>query len=369
MADSDGLDHSRRGWVVIVTGVVCMVLATAAVSMRMYTRLVMLKSAWIDDYLSVFALSIFIAQTIFVCYQTGHGLGTHLYDLTDPNALTEYFKDSFIALMIYSISLLAIKFMYFFQYYRIVRKNRTWRIIYCVTMSIVTGWAVSQIFVNAFSCIPIQAVWDHTIQGTCEPLSPHTMSTISSAGNIITDVIILVLPIPMVMKLKTSSAQKWTLVGLFSLGFFTCIISSLRLILVPSETDFTFDGIQITTWSTAEQASGLLCAAIPTLRPLAGRFIPRFATSNQSTRGYMQYGSGSKHQRGKVSSIRITTTIQSKMGVADSPDSSSKEVPKESWEFSNLEMVPLRTPRHAHLPRRYPSVQISAWGEKDSLES
>jgi hypothetical protein len=108
--------------------------------------------------------------------------------------------------------------MYFFQYYRIVQKNRMWRNIYYVTMSVVTGWAVSQIFVNAFSCIPLEAVWDHSIKGNCEPLSPHTMSAISSVGNIITDVIILILPIPMVLKLKTSTAQKWTLISLFSLG-------------------------------------------------------------------------------------------------------------------------------------------------------
>jgi hypothetical protein len=121
--------------------------------------------------------------------------------------------------MIYNISLLFIKLMFFFQYFRIVRQNAKLRTIFSVVMGLVFAWTLSQILTNAFSCIPIQAVWDHTVPGNCGTMSPPTRMLMNSIGNIITDVIILLLPIPVVLGLKLRKAQKLTLIGIFCLGF------------------------------------------------------------------------------------------------------------------------------------------------------
>jgi hypothetical protein len=56
--------------------------------------------------------------------------------------------------------------------------------------------------------------------------------------------------------------------------------------------DLTYDAVGITSWSVAEMMSGILCAALPTLRPFFGRYIRAFATQNQSVKKYQMYGSG-----------------------------------------------------------------------------
>jgi hypothetical protein len=72
---------------------------------------------------------------------------------------------------------------------------------------------------------------------------------------------------------------------------------------------------------------------VPTLRPLAGRFIPHFATSNQSSKGYQQYDVGSK---------RNMSNFQTK-----SKSSATHRV-DEMWDSADLEMAPLRTPPQAY---------------------
>lgn len=124
-----------------------------------------------------------------------------------------------ISLLLYNIAVLFTKLMFFFQYYRIVQQIRTLKIIYAIIMVLVTIWSVSQIFVTAFTCVPIQGLWDMSIPATCDSLGPSAQQYLNSGGNIVTDVIILVLPLPVVWRLKLPRNQKLVLVGVFSLGF------------------------------------------------------------------------------------------------------------------------------------------------------
>lgn len=68
-----------------------------------------------------------------------------------------------------------------------------------------------------FECIPIAAFWDRAIQNAkCMDLARVTLA--SGVLNLLTDVLILCLPIPMVWGLNTTKAQKVTLTGIFLLG-------------------------------------------------------------------------------------------------------------------------------------------------------
>lgn len=110
--------------------------------------------------------------------------------------------------------------MFFFQYYRIVAKIQRLRIIYLVVMIIVSLWTVGQILLTAFTCVPIEQLFDDRIPPTnCNPMGPVTQILVNSVGNIVTDVIILLLPLPVVWRLKLNIKQKAALLGVFCLGF------------------------------------------------------------------------------------------------------------------------------------------------------
>ncbi|KAH9899009.1 hypothetical protein F4778DRAFT_181710 [Xylariomycetidae sp. FL2044] len=276
------LDHRRNIGPIIGISVLCMVLATTAVTLRLYTRRFILKQVGPDDYLAVASLAGMLLVGIFECVHSQYGLGSHIWDVQAPEGVIDFFKFFYLGIIFYNVTLLFIKLALFFQYYRIVRQVSRYRFVYIGIMCLVVCWSVSQIFVMVFQCRPIYAYWDKTAAGTCAPEA--AMQALNGAGNIATDIIVLLLPMPVVWRLGLKKAQKRALVGIFGLGFFTCIVSTLRLVfMLRVSRDITFDGVAITAWSVAELASGITCAALPTLRPLIGKYFPAFGTMAQSS--------------------------------------------------------------------------------------
>ena len=53
----------------------------------------------------------------------------------------------------------------------------------------------------------------------------------------------------------------------------TCVISIIRLVILGNSPDFTFQAVTITSWSTGKLGCGIVCAYLPTLRPLAAKFF------------------------------------------------------------------------------------------------
>jgi hypothetical protein len=107
---------------------------------------------------------------------------------------------------------------FLFQYYRILSIQKMRRIV-VAAIALVGGWSLSQVFVQIFICSPIKAFWDSEAAktGKCIPNIPQWY--INAGGNILTDIMVLVLPLPIVGNLKLHRSQKWVLMGIFCLGF------------------------------------------------------------------------------------------------------------------------------------------------------
>ena len=102
-------------------------------------------------------------------------------------------------------------------YYRLFSPSRRFRLaIYNVTGIVFCQW-LSLTLVTIFQCRPVAAFWNHTIQGA-QCINLPVFTVVSGVLNLITDVVILCLPIPMVWGLNTTKAQKVTLTGIFFLG-------------------------------------------------------------------------------------------------------------------------------------------------------
>ena len=85
-----------------------------------------------------------------------------------------------------------------------------------VTAVIFCQW-FSLTFAGIFQCRPVAAFWDHSIQGA-KCIDLPRFGIISGVLNLMTDVLILCLPIPMVWALQMTNAGKITVTGMFLLG-------------------------------------------------------------------------------------------------------------------------------------------------------
>jgi fucose permease len=172
------------------------------------------------------------------------------------------------------------------------------RIASYVTLAIVNVAGVVLTFLNAFQCSPVSAAYDplqNNSNSTC--ISIVTLYLCSAPVNIITDLAILVLPIPVLTGMRLPQRQKTVLVVTFALGIFVTIVDVVRIYYLQqaaddqviahgrlgSGIDFAYNASIALMWSSVEVNVGIICACIPTLKPLITRILPSMITDRTKT--------------------------------------------------------------------------------------
>ncbi|KAE8421554.1 hypothetical protein BDV36DRAFT_292202 [Aspergillus pseudocaelatus] len=107
-----------------------------------------------------------------------------------------------------------------------------------------------------------------------------------SPPNILTDVLILVMPMPFVWKLHTRMTQKLALTGVFLLGGLGTVASILRMTIFFQEnalTDPTWASVDLGIWTVLEAGIIIISACLPSIWPLIVRILPRRLVSKHSS--------------------------------------------------------------------------------------
>ncbi|EME86699.1 uncharacterized protein MYCFIDRAFT_99406, partial [Pseudocercospora fijiensis CIRAD86] len=253
---------------VIAVTVAMPTVAALLTSLRMYARLAVTKNAGWDDAAISVALLASIGTTVTMIAQTSHGLGQHISEVKKPD-LKLYLREFWAMIIVYNISLTFTKLSILFQYLRIF-PQKPFRMATFTVMGIVICYALWRFFSAVFTCVPVQAFWDHSIKHkTCQ--NRNALSMASTSLNMTTDIIIALLPLPVLNKLQLPSRQRFALMGVFALAGLVVIISILRLpalhVLMTS-TDTTYQNPMAAIWSSIEINVGIMCSCLPTLRCL-----------------------------------------------------------------------------------------------------
>jgi hypothetical protein len=104
-------------------------------------------------------------------------------------------------------------------------------------MGLVAGLCVSIMFTAIFQCSPIAYAWDKSIKrGTC--INELNYFRWISLPNVITDLAMLILPLPLVWKLHTSSGQKVGLTVIFITDGVEIVSSCVRMSVFFSKNAF-----------------------------------------------------------------------------------------------------------------------------------
>ncbi|KAH6844506.1 hypothetical protein B0I37DRAFT_377674 [Chaetomium sp. MPI-CAGE-AT-0009] len=133
-------------------------------------------------------------------------------------------------------------------------------------------WTVAGLIGAMTLCLPVSRNWDLE-----NPIweCPERFWFWLAHGilHLITDLLIFAMPLPMLKTLPLRRLHKVVLIGVFCLGFLTCIISVVRLTTLWSSThdpDASWAATGTMFWSLAEVTCSIVCLCIPTLRPLVG---------------------------------------------------------------------------------------------------
>lgn len=117
---------------------------------------------------------------------------------------------------------------------------------------------------------------------------------------------------PLIMRLNMSIGNRIGLIVLFSMGFFICLITVLRMVTLPltlKTKEPTWESAPTNLWSFIEAAVGVICACLISLRRSISRFWPKRwrSTKGSSARYYHQYPSrgGSAPLSGKNGGLGV----------------------------------------------------------------
>ena len=137
------------------------------------------------------------------------------------------------------------------------------------TIALVVCHFLSVEIVVLAECRPISALWDpSTPGGYCIDL--HSFLLGAGIPNVILNVIVLILPLPMIWTLEIERKHKIALSSAFMLGGFVVVVSIVRVVVLARTTieDVTWEFVDSGIWTCVEPAIAVCSACLPILRSL-----------------------------------------------------------------------------------------------------
>ncbi|KAI4094204.1 MAG: hypothetical protein LQ339_007547 [Xanthoria mediterranea] len=148
-------------------------------------------------------------------------------------------------------------------------------------------WGISTFFAAAFQCSPASFYWSkytHKTQGTCMDL--RILLLVTASLNIVTDVALLILPMPVVWNLNIERSQKFAVSGIFLLGGFVCVASIIRAPYLNQvvTVDPQWTSVSASIWSVIEPGVGIICASLPSMGPILRKAFPLGSSRDREPR-------------------------------------------------------------------------------------
>ncbi|GKT46113.1 satratoxin biosynthesis SC1 cluster protein 4 [Colletotrichum spaethianum] len=137
-----------------------------------------------------------------------------------------------------------------------------------------------------FACTPVDKSWNPLKDGTCLPSGPSF--TAYAVVTIVSDIVVAILPIPVLLKLNIRVEKKAGLIAIFLLGLFTTVCSILRYLEIDRIQYGDGNSTMLVLWGTIEFNVGNIVSSLPFLAPVCMKKAKNYRS---------KYSGGSSHGR------------------------------------------------------------------------
>ncbi|KAH0430565.1 integral membrane protein [Colletotrichum camelliae] len=340
----------------LVVGVTSALLALVLIFMgiRVYIRGFMLK-AWGWDDSSEQVLVMGLAIPVYFSNDwplPARSLGLHWWDAA-PERLAIDNRFLITTVLTYQVAFASIKATFLLQYRRafaLPSVQLFCDVMLAATAVIMASMLLSGVFVT-------KKLLDPEYAASSDQSAFLIWGYVNAAVHLATDIIIFILPLPLVSSLKLATMQKAGLIASFVVGIFTGAISVIRMVNLPlgiTSTDPFFDAVPLVLFSIAEPTSAIICACIPIMRPLLGCTGRSPSSSQGSWRWLSKVSNNSAGNRPPLSfpEMAYMTPAGSPRGDSERCISNAQARELDLIEFG----TPTRTPSSPATPqRRYDS--------------
>ncbi len=189
-------------------------------------------------------------------------------------------------------------------YLTLSKTQKIFRWATIATLVIVNIGGLILTIVNILQCRPVGAAWAATVPTSASCTNIVTVYLSSAPLNIITDLAIFFLPMPILTSMRLPKKQKIILIVTFGFGVFVAVVDIIRIAYLQdaqrdtlssaqsekyesgndqrNTSDYSWDTSFSFMWSAVEINIGIMCACVPALKPLARRFLPTWVIDRTS---------------------------------------------------------------------------------------
>lgn len=266
------------------------------------------------------------ADRVLAAGQLGFGVDVWL---VEPEVFSYALKLFYIDESFYLTVLVLTKISILFFYLRIFpQKKFRWACYGVMAWVGVSG--VIFVFMQIFQCIPVNYVWEGWL-GTFGPhrcLNVHALTYTAAAFSITQDLVILIMPLPLLWNLNTGLRQRIDIGIMFSLGFFILLTSCIRLAFIVKFANTynpSRDYVGPLIWSGLECGVSMIVTSLPGIRTMLTRRRSALAgstavkRSDYASQGSSRWGSralsGKKSTNWSLFSTKAGTQVQNESEV------------------------------------------------------
>ncbi|KAI1140868.1 hypothetical protein F5Y05DRAFT_423768 [Hypoxylon sp. FL0543] len=314
----------------------------AAVALRFYARTLTVRSFGADDWLvAASLLGQIVAGAVAIgerncdgCEQLSElgligvaaveqgAIGYHVGYLTEtnPEAITLLYKYLFVFSAWYCATIGLSKLAICITYRRLFPQRSVF-IVLCIIAAILIAAPTATLIAGFAACKPFSANWAPPDVQASQCIDKKQLLVWSTLPHILTDVILLILPLPIIWRLQIKTKLKAALTVIFligSMGLGTSILRFLTFNNTSAFTDAPYNAVELVIWTIAEPGVYLISACVMMYRPLLGKSGAGFLSSSYV--GNSRPGARSSRSTPAVVKLddaligggRVVTTLQSR---------------------------------------------------------
>ncbi|KAI1276491.1 hypothetical protein F5Y07DRAFT_389242 [Xylaria sp. FL0933] len=269
---------------------ISLTLTTIASLIRFCARVFVIKATRLEDYLAVAAFGTYVGYIYLNYWLILHfGFFVHQWDVRVKD-VSKIFYEIYIGGSLYAVTVGLVKVAILREWTRIFvpwpTRNAFWWT--CQVLIVANAsYYIAGLFVGNLACIPRQKIWDKTIPGG-KCIDNRLSDLIASTVNLLSDLLILLLPQRVIWKLNLPRKQKLGASFIFTLGILTVVSAAFRFYYTVShwfrDGDTVYAVSAVTLWAVAEMTCMFLVLEVPAAPKVFGQngLTAQIATSLRS---------------------------------------------------------------------------------------
>ncbi|EWC43498.1 hypothetical protein DRE_07498 [Drechslerella stenobrocha 248] len=315
-AQLEVISHPKSTLSIIPIFVVFTIFTSIVMGLRIWSRLSILGRIQSFDWMAIVSYILIVGWcALSVVEKTVSGEWASYCDRSYIQA-SNAFRAYYLGMAFYPLAILSVKFALLLFYYSL----STWQPMrWAVYFTAFASFANSMVamFMWIWQC-NFPDLWNHLVDQnvTCTAFRPYDLVLGTGAVNILTDVIIWLIPLPLVWRLQLYPRERIMAVFTFGLGAIAWIASVVRLVYVARDIVYTNGSTtNINAWAMVELNLGLICSSAPALRALLIKHSPKVLSY-----GYPRAGSSGSDVASKAGRAEKTFVISQSEERSPSPD-------------------------------------------------